>query len=1001
MGRLTSFMARIRQRPLLAAALTLAVILAVVLLIAWFLRFHIAAAIVDRKLATAQVPASYRITRIGPFLERMEDVRLGDPAKPDLVADRIDVAIGYGFSGPIIRHITVDGVRLRGSYDARGLSFGALDRLLPSAGGKAGLPDMPLSIHDAALALSTPAGALSVAITGEGNPARRFRGNARLAALSLRAGGCVARDVAAMLEIASNDGKPDANGPVRISGLICPRQKLMLGQGVAQIALASDARFQRLMLDANLAGFGGHVQAVQFAAIKGALSGSRSASGVGAAVKLTLKSASAPDYAKARFASMGMASGTPLDALANRAISGFATLLRQAEATADLNITSGPQQPLEVRLHRVTVAGTNGARLVATERAGLSWTRAGLRLDADIASSGDGLPALVVRLHQATAGAPLSGIAVLQPYRAGTARLAATPVRFTWDGARADFQTILTLDGPIPGGFVRGLAMPVEGYADMAGALALRPGCHTISFRQLRLSSFNLDAASVPICGQPLIARSADGVLHVDARAERIRLAGHTSDGAPVTLAATRLRLSRQGFAAQDVATTLGAPAQPTQLAIGMLEGRFRNGQLAGTFAEAGGAIGNVPLEITDSSGAWTLVGDTFKLSGALRVGDADKSARFNPLITDDAALRLRDGIVTAAATLREPATHSEVARVSLNHDLSAGVGQATLTVPGILFVPKGLQPEALTPLTLGVIANVAGVVSGDGRIDWSPKGVTSRGDFGTDRIDLAAAFGPVTGIKGRLHFTDLLGLVSAPHQEATIAEINPGVSVTNGVAHYQLIGQNRVRIEDARWPFAGGTLRLEPSILDFSASAERHLTFRIEALDAAAFIQQLDFPNISATGTFDGALPMIFDQSGGRVEGGLIKARGSGTLAYIGELSNAQLGTMGKLAFDALKAIRYSALDISLDGRLDGEMVSRVRFTGVREATPDQSLVTRLIRNLPFRFNIAIRAPFRGLVGSARAYIDPRLLLTQVPPPAKPTQAEPGIQPPATGDVR
>jgi hypothetical protein len=78
---------------------------------------------------------------------------------------------------------------------------------------------------------------------------------------------------------------------------------------------------------------------------------------------------------------------------------------------------------------------------------------------------------------------------------------------------------------------------------------------------------------------------------------------------------------------------------------------------------------------------------------------------------------------------------------------------------------------------------------------------------------------------------------------------------------------------------------------------------------------------------------------------------------------------------------------------------VSRVRFTGVREATPEQSLVTRLIRNLPFRFNIGIRAPFRGLVGSARAYIDPRLLLTQIAPAATPTPAEPPIQTPASGD--
>jgi hypothetical protein len=301
----------------------------------------------------------------------------------------------------------------------------------------------------------------------------------------------------------------------------------------------------------------------------------------------------------------------------------------------------------------------------------------------------------------------------------------------------------------------------------------------------------------------------------------------------------------------------------------------------------------------------------------------------------------------------------------------------------------------------LGVIANVVGTVSGDGRIDWGAGGVTSSGTFGTNRVDLAAAFGPVTGIKGQIHFTDLLGLVTAPHQEATIAEINPGVSVTNGVVHYQLTGASRVQVEDAVWPFAGGTLRLDPSLLEFDEHAERRLTFRVEGLDAAAFVQQLDFPNIAATGTFDGVLPMIFDHEGGRIEKGMLRARpGGGTLAYVGELTNAQLGTMGKLAFDALKAIRYSNLEISMDGRLDGEMISRVRFTGVRQATPEQAFIARLIRNLPFRFNIEIRAPFRGLVGSARAYIDPRLLLTPDRLKAA-TPGEPAVQSPASGAMR
>jgi hypothetical protein len=100
----------------------------------------------------------------------------------------------------------------------------------------------------------------------------------------------------------------------------------------------------------------------------------------------------------------------------------------------------------------------------------------------------------------------------------------------------------------------------------------------------------------------------------------------------------------------------------------------------------------------------------------------------------------------------------------------------------------------------------------------------------------------------------------------------------------------------------------------------------------------------------------------------------------------------MGKLAFDALKAIRYSGLDISLGGNLDGEIVTRVRFEGVHQATGDRGLVARMIHNLPFRFNIQIRAPFRGLVGSARSYMNPGLLLHagQLPATVQPADSAP-----------
>src|SRR3546814_3345867 len=107
-----------------------------------------------------------------------------------------------------------------------------------------------------------------------------------------------------------------------------------------------------------------------------------------------------------------------------------------------------------------------------------------------------------------------------------------------------------------------------------------------------------------------------------------------------------------------------------------------------------------------------------------------------------------------------------------------------------------------------------------------SDLGVTSRGTFATADANLAAAFGPVTGLTTTLTFEDLINLRTAPSQVATVAEINPGVPVTGGTIEYRLLGDNRIRIEGGRWPFAGGELVLHPATLDFNAVEPRHLSF-------------------------------------------------------------------------------------------------------------------------------------------------------------------------------
>jgi hypothetical protein len=537
-------------------------------------------------------------------------------------------------------------------------------------------------------------------------------------------------------------------------------------------------------------------------------------------------------------------------------------------------------------------------------------------------------------------------------------------------------------------GRVEGLDLPVSATVGPNGAFTVNSACAALSFNRLAIAGTTIVRASLPLCpvGGALVVRSAAGGLYGGARIASPRLRGRVGDQ-PLTMTGRALTVSigKPGFRMDDVAVRLGDPASPTRLDLKALAGTVGRQGLGGRFEGASGKIGAVPLLISEGDGDWRLASSVLTLNGALKVADAEQaSPRFHPLIANDVRLSLKGGKIDTTATLREPRSSAPVASVTIRHDLSSGAGDAVLEVDQLRFAERGLQPEAITPLALGIVANVEGRVIGQGRIRWRDGIVSSDGEFSTPGSNLAAAFGPVTGVKGTIRFTDLLGLVSAPDQQVTVAEINPGIAVTNGVIRYQLLPDRKLAVASGEWPFSGGTLTLDPTVLDMANPVARRLTFRIAGLDSATFVQQLEFKNISVTGKFDGILPIVFDSRGGRIENGELKVRPEGgTLSYVGDVTNANLGRIARIAFDALKSMRYRQLTIELNGDLDGEIVSKVRFDGTNDK-PEESaqkggIIGRIlapVTRLPFRFTITIAAPFRGLVNSAQTFVDPSIIL-------------------------
>ena len=996
----------------------------------WLAREPIADSFIAGELARRGVQGRYQITRIGPRTQRLENLVIGDPRRPDLTVRLVEVDIGWGFTGARIARVQASGVRLNGRLHDGALDLGQVNRLLQGGGGETQLPDWRVQIDDARADIDSDYGRLVAAMDGSGPVRSGFVGTLGLSAASLAAGDCVLDRLMAPMDLTTQGGQIVIDGPVQSRALACAAADLRLLMPRLNVNVRGDLALKDISGAVSFNADGAHQERRSLGPLTGLLTFKGSGEDVRGSVALSTLQASGDGVAMGMAKLGGNFALRPAGRERGLAWQGDATVedIRPADGvdlTGVMQAAMGtPLEPLARKLadavvrigkdnrlmlggklnmigtrgnasvETVELTSASGARIATApgSAAQVQWPDGGARAAGTLTIAGGGLPEGRITLASG-AGGRVNGAATLSAYRAGSARLALAPVHFSLDGnGVGQVRTRVTLDGPLPDGGLTGLTVPIDARLLPGGGIRLAQDCAPVRWQSLRLSGMALNPGNLRLCG------IADGRLEVGTLA----LTGTVGDS-PLALSATSAHygLADGRFEVGAPAVQIGDAEAPVRFAAASLAGgRTEAGTYAGTIADGAGRIGTVPLDLRDIAGQWTFADGRLALDGSLEVSDTAAERRFNPLTGRDVHLTFADGRIDATGMLVHPVRKAEVAAVTIRHRLADGEGQALLKLDRLTF-GRALQPDDLTPLALGVVANVTGVVEGEGRINWTGDEVSSSGTFSTSDMALAAAFGPVEGLSTTIRFTDLLGLRTAPGQVVTLATVNPGIEVHDGVIRYALLSNEQALIEGGHWPFSGGDLELLPSTLELDARKPRALTFRVVGLDAGAFINTLELDNISATGTFDGLLPMIFDATGGRIDGGLLVARQqgnpplvltstagldvpcdvtrqSGNLSYVGDVSNADLNAFSKLAFDALKNLRYRCLAIMLDGALDGEFVTRLSINGINQGTEEarKSFLARPFLGLPFIFNVRIEAPFRGLLSTAAGLADPSVAI-------------------------
>lgn len=1029
-------------------------------LIVWTQREDIARNLVGAELEKQGIAATYDIESIGVGSQVVRNLVLGDPRRPDATIKRLQIDISGGIFGLTIHSATVDGLRAFGRLADGRVSFGSLDKLIYTDSKEPfSLPRFDLTLRDARAKIDSEYGALGVKIDGSGNLRGGFKGSLAAVSERLNYAGCALDNASVYGTISVTSQRPQFQGPLRFKALDCARAGVKVAKSAVALRAGANVALDRV--SGSLVPATGAITASQFAAsgIGGKADFVATMQQIDSTIDLAVKQ---PAGSGVAFANAGVAGKAVLRLAGKQAGWSFEgdvradglAVERRRLAALDGLVTSSASLPIGPVFKRMVVAarrvlpGSDVAMQVQARGDGQSWLlglprlalmgasgdrliggnslsvrREGdnIQLAGNIATGGVGLPQAALRITPRGNGAYALGL-TMDDYAADGAALALPQLNAVWDGGSAlSFTGNARLSGPIPGGSVRGLALPLQGRWSSKAGLSMYDGCQTVRFDALKISNLTAGRQSLRLCpqqGRAMVRQGAGGIVLAARVPATTRLEGRLGSSA-FELEAAGASLNYPGTARlTDVDLIIGDVERGTHLTAADFTVALGS-TLSGRFADAEATIGVVPLLLTHGSGKWSFADSVLNVAGdEWLLRDRNVPARFQPLVSTDMRLTLADSHIAVTGTLDEPQTRRDVLRVAIGHDLQTVVGYADLFVDGIQF-DEQLQPEMVSNIALGIIANTRGRVAGTGRIDWNVNGVTSStGRFRTDSLDFAAAFGPVKGLSGDIVFSDLLGMVTAPGQTVRLAEVNPGFAVANGTIRYSLLPDFRMQVEGGEWPFAGGRLLLDPAVIDLVSEAPRNLVFRVDRIDAAQFLAGFDFKNINASGIFSGIIPIVFDKDGGHVRGGRLEViEDGGTLAYVGELTYEDLGTMANFAFNALRSLRYKYLVIEMDGELAGEVITKIRFDGISQGQgASRNFLTRQVEKLPLQFNVTISAPFLQLITSARSLYDTQyitdpgvlgLLPGQINNPAGTTSttapgtlpAQPGIQPSESED--
>lgn len=446
------------------------------------------------------------------------------------------------------------------------------------------------------------------------------------------------------------------------------------------------------------------------------------------------------------------------------------------------------------------------------------------------------------------------------------------------------------------------------------------------------------------------------------------------------------------------VRTRFVGPPPAVDFTASYLAGRQLT-EIAGAFS-GGRVILNDALVGSDVNGRFTFTLDRDDMAGeaeldSVRVVQNRKLLFVAPVLAAGTA-RLADQTISfdyTASTLRGAPLGSGAGA----HDIRSGRGATDFHSGDLVFAPDGLQPASLVLALTGIISDAEGAASGDVHAEWGPKpeDFKTSGSFALDNVSFVGpgrAISRTGGVSGELNLTNLFPLKSDGPQSLEIKLLNlDSLIMENGVAEFELPGDDTLHIYRAEFPWYGGHIGAHETVA--SLSGERAtVMLAAENVDLGALLGLAKVDGLSGEGRLSGALPVVFEEGRARIIDGRLKSVGPGAIRYVGAASDsaAASGAGAQVAFSILRDLRFSELEVTINGYLDGRINFVGRFVGTGEVAYNKAK-----GQLPVRYRITLDAALLELLKLAKTTQDVRLQIEEGRPgqAAKPAESPPPSQ--------